>query len=307
MGDRAQDRGMTTTAQASTGRSPLTRLRELGTLVRFSHTLFALPWALGGLFLGSGGWPDWRVLGLVLVAMVGARTAAMAFNRLVDRRFDATNPRTQDRPSVTGAISVPSMVGLILASSGLFVLSAYLLSPLCGHLSWPVLGILLGYSYAKRFTSGAHWVLGVALGLSPASACLAASGTFGPEVFAALWLGLAVALWTGGFDIFYACQDVDHDRSEGLNSIPARLGIPRALAVARLSHAGVPVALLIAGLTVGAGLFYYLGLAIVVVLLGWQHRLVRPDDLSRVGLAFFQANVAISVIMMVALILETTA
>ena len=273
-------------------------------LIRFSHTLFALPWAVAGLMLGSGGWPELRVLGWVLVAMVGARTSAMTWNRLVDRRLDATNPRTQDRPSVTGAVSPRAMAALVLASAAVFVLAAYALNPLCGHLSWPTLALLLFYSHTKRFTASAHWVLGVGLGLSPVGAYLAARGGFDVGAAAAGALGAAVTAWTAGFDILYACQDVEHDRREGLHSIPSRLGVPRALNVARACHAVVPLALLGAAWLVDLGAVYLGGVALVALLLVWEHRLVRADDLSKVGKAFFQVNVLIAFVMMIATAIE---
>lgn len=273
-------------------------------LIRFSHTLFALPWALAGLWLGAGGWPEPRVLFWVLVAMVGARTAAMTWNRLVDRRLDATNPRTASRPSVTGRIGVPTMVGAVIVSGAAFVIAAYALNPLCGHLSWPTLLLLLFYSLTKRFTASAHYVLGVALGLSPLGAYLAARGAFDQGALVAGGLGLAVTLWTAGFDIFYACMDVEHDRREGLKSVPARLGVPGALRLAAASHFLVPPILAVAGWAGGLGLAYFVGVAIVAVLLVAEHRLVRPDDLSRVNQAFFQVNVAISLVMLIAVVTE---
>lgn len=279
---------------------PVRSVRTLLGLIRFSHTLFALPWALAGLMLGSGGWPQGRVLGWVLVAMVGARTAAMTWNRLVDRHFDATNPRTASRPSVTGEVTPVAMLTLALASAAVFVLAAYMLNPLCGHLSWPTLALLLLYSHTKRFTAGAHWVLGLGLGLSPVGAYLAANGTFDLGAAAAGALGLAVTLWTAGFDILYACQDIDHDRQEGLRSIPARLGIGGALNVARCCHAMVPFALVLAAWFGALGAVYLAGVGVVAALLVWEHRLVRADDLSKVGQAFFQVNVLIAVVMLVA-------
>ena len=276
------------------------RLRTLFSLIRFSHTLFALPWAIAGLFLGSHGWPERRVLLWVLVAMVGARTAAMMWNRLVDRDIDATNPRTAGRPSVTGEVS-PVQMGLALAvAAGVFAFAAFMLNPLCGWLSLPTLLVLLGYSHTKRFTSLAHFALGIALGLSPVGAYLAARGAFDADALAAAALGAAVLFWTAGFDIFYACQDLDHDRREGLHSVPARLGVARALDVARLSHAFVPVALAAAGFTADLGPLYWSGVVIVAGLLVWEHRLVRADDLSRVNQAFFQVNVMIAFVMMLA-------
>jgi len=278
----------------------VTRIGTFLSLIRFSHTLFALPWALAGLVLGSDGWPEARVLLWVLLAMVGARTAAMTWNRLIDRRFDATNPRTAERPSVTGAVSPIGMAVAVLLGALLFIGSAYALNPLCGHLSWPTLALLLFYSHTKRFTAAAHSVLGLALGLSPVGAYLAARGAFDMGAAAAAALGFAVMAWTSGFDILYACQDVDHDRREGLHSVPSRLGIPRALNVARPCHALVPPALLMAAWWVDLGVIYLSGVALVAALLVWEHRLVRADDLSKVGKAFFQINVLIAFVMMIA-------
>ncbi len=272
-------------------------------LIRFSHTLFALPYAITGFVVG---WrsasvherPLGAVFAGVLVAMVAARTAAMTFNRLVDRRFDATNPRTATRPSVTGEVSVATMRTAVIVSSAAFCLAAAWLNPLCGWLSFVALLVILGYSLAKRRTALVHFVLGLALGLSPVGAYLAVHGAFDAGCLGVAWLGLAVLVWTAGFDILYACDDIEHDRREGLHSIPARLGVEGALRVARISHAFVPVFLALAGLSLGLGWIFACGVGVVALLLVYEHRLVRPDDLSRVGTAFFQVNVAISVLVM---------
>jgi len=189
------------------------------------------------------------------------------------------------------------MTGLAAAA---FVAAAYQLNPLCGHLAWPTLAFLLFYSHTKRFTPAAHWVLGVGLGLSPLGAYLAARGGFDAGAGAAAAMGFAVATWTAGFDILYACQDVEHDRREGLHSVPARLGIAGALNVARTCHALVPPALLLSWYLGGLGPVYLGGVMVVAALLVWEHRLVKPDDLSRVGPAFFQMNVAIALVMLLA-------
>lgn len=280
---------------------------SLARLVRFSHSLFALPWALGSAFLAARGWPGWRTLGLVVVAMVAARTAAMACNRLVDRRFDATNPRTAGRPSVTGEVSPTAMVVSILVGALMFVLAAFALNPLSGILAGPTLVILLGYSWTKRFTVAAHFVLGLALGLSPLGAYVAVRGEFDAESIAALALGVAVIFWTAGFDILYACQDVEHDRAEGLHSVPSRFGVAGALAWARAAHVVVPVALLVAGLVAHLGLVYWVAVATTALLLGYEHALVTPKDLSRLDRAFFPVNVAIAFVVAFAIILDTSA
>lgn len=280
------------------------RVRTLLSVVRFSHTLFALPWAVAGLFVGARGWPDAKILLGVLGAMVGARTAAMAWNRLVDRRIDATNPRTASRPSVTGAVSPSAMSVLVVLGGALFIVAAYSLNPLCGHLAWPTLLVLLSYSLTKRFTSGSHFFLGFALGLSPVGAYLAARGAFDADALGVSMLGVAVLLWTAGFDILYACQDIEHDRREGLRSVPATFGLPGALWIARVVHMLVPIALTGAGLLLDLGWVYFGGCIVVAGLLAFEHRLVRADDLSRVGVAFFQMNIAIAVVMMVVTVVD---
>lgn len=285
----------------------LARTATLLALIRFSHTLFALPWGLAGLFLGSGGWPEARVLVLVVAAMAGARTAAMAFNRLADRRYDATNPRTASRASVTGEVSPAAMTALLLAGLAVFIASSHLLNPLCGLLSYPVAALLLGYSLTKRFSSISHFVLGVCLGLAPVGACLAARGAFDAVTGASALLGLAVMLWTAGFDILYACQDVEHDRRETLFSVPARFGVPAAFAAARISHGLVPVALAGAAVAAGLGWVFIAGIAVVAILLLVEHRLVAPGDLARLNLAFFQVNVAIALVVMSATLADLLA
>lgn len=281
-------------------------------LVRFSHTLFALPYAVAGLVLGAravGGWSagrsaGWKQALLVLAAMVSARTAAMTFNRLVDRRLDATNPRTRGRPSVTGAVSPAAMRATVLVACATFVAASAGLNPLCGWLSFVALAVVLGYSLTKRFTLLCHWVLGCGLGLSPIGAYLAVRGAFDAAWPGLALLGVAVMTWTAGFDILYACQDVEHDRREGLHSAPARLGVARALIWARVSHACVPPALAAAGWQLGLGPIWFTGVAVVAALLVAEHRLVRADDLSKVDRAFFQLNVFISFIVMSASLLD---
>jgi 4-hydroxybenzoate polyprenyltransferase len=223
----------------------------------------------------------------------------MVFNRLVDRRFDATNPRTRHRASVTGRVSPRAMAVAVVACGAGFVASAVLLNPLCGVLSVPALALMLGYSYTKRVTAWSHFVLGLALALAPLGAYLAVTGRFGPGSPGVALLSGAVLLWTAGFDILYACQDVDHDRRERLFSVPARLGIARALRVARACHALVLAFLLAAARALHLGAAFGAGVIAVGVLLVLEHGLVRADDLSRVQTAFFQLNVAISVVVMV--------
>ena len=275
-------------------------VRKLLELVRFSHTVFALPFALLSAALAWKREP-FRPLDLVgiVLCMVFARTAAMAFNRLVDRRIDARNPRTAGRHLPAGTLSVGTVAAFTAASSGLFVAACGLFllreppNPWPLSLSVPVLGFVLGYSLAKRFTPFVHVWLGAALALAPLAAWIAVTGRLAAEP---LLLGGAVLTWVTGFDILYACQDADFDRAAGLHSVPARLGVRRSLRVAAGCHA-VTVGLL-AGLGAASpdlGAVYFAGLAAVAVLLVVEHRLVRPDDLSRVNAAFFQVNGVISV------------
>ena len=267
-------------------------------MIKFSHTLFALPFALLGAALAARGPDGWRGrprdwLG-ILLCMATARSAAMAFNRLADRRIDALNPRTASRHLPAGRLSAAEVAAFTLASAGAFVASTALFLPnrLPLLLSVPVLLWLLGYSYAKRFTSLAHFWLGVALMLAPMAAWIALRGDLAwPPVL----LGLAVLCWVSGFDIIYACQDAAFDRQVGLHSLPGRLGVARALRVAAACHAAMIVALVALGVAYPLGTLYFLGVAAATALLLYEHALVRPDDLTRVNVAFFQVNIAISV------------
>ena len=273
------------------------RLIDLLGMIKFSHTLFALPFALFGAALaayGPGGWHgrgrDW--LGIVL-CMALARSAAMAFNRLVDRKIDALNPRTASRHLPSGQLSVAVVATFWTACAVGFVASTLLFLPNRWPLilSLPVLAWLCGYSFAKRFTSLAHVWLGSALMLAPLASWIALRGDLDwPPV----WLGLAVLFWVSGFDVIYACQDVDFDRRHGLFSLPARLGVPAALWLAALSHVAMVAALAALGWTYPLGSIYFVGIAGIAALLVYEHSLVRPDDLSRVNRAFFHVNIVIS-------------
>ena len=264
-------------------------LRRFLELIRFEHTLFALPYAVAGAFMAARGLPALAVCGWILVAMVGARTAAMTFNRLVDRRFDAANPRTARRHSVTGAVGPGFMTAALVVSGTLFFYAAWRLNALAFKLAFPTLALLLAYSVTKRFLPYTHVILGVALGISPLGAWVAVRGSL-DGAWPALWLSCAVTVWTAGFDILYACQDVEFDRREGLQSIPARLGVARALGLARLLH--VATATLLAGLYLVTPLhpLYLAGVAGVAALLAYEHSLVHASDLSRVNAAFFTVN-----------------
>jgi 4-hydroxybenzoate polyprenyltransferase len=259
-------------------------------LVRFSHSIFALPFALSAAWLASGGVPEPATLALIVLCTVAARTAAMAFNRLVDRRIDAANPRTAGRELATGLVSPRAGAVLAAASAAVFVAGAFALNPLCGVLSFPVLAVLLGYSYTKRFTWLAHAVLGAALGLAPLGAWLAVTGDLSRGVAAPLVLFVAVTTWVAGFDLIYACQDTEFDRAHALRSVPARFGVARALGASMLLHVVTALSLFAFGRLAGAGWLYWAALAVVVVLLVWQHGLVSADDLSRADVAFFTMN-----------------
>lgn len=266
-------------------------------MIKFEHTLFALPFALLGAVLAARGWPAPGQLGWILAAMVGARSAAMAFNRLVDRRFDAANPRTRMRAIPAGLLSERYVLAFTAAAAALFFLAAAMLNPLTLKLAPVALGSVLLYSYTKRFTSLSHVVLGWALAIAPTGAWIAVRGAIDSPL--PLLLSLAVLLWTAGFDIIYACQDQEFDRAAGLHSIPARLGIARALRVAQIFHFVMVVALL---LIFQLGDLHWLGMIGILATAGLlihQHRLVSPTDLSKLDVAFFTTNAYVSVILLV--------
>jgi 4-hydroxybenzoate polyprenyltransferase len=288
------------------------RLRSYLELVRFSHTVFALPFAVMAALIAArtggaeGAGPaaaGWLLPAAgILLCMVSARTAAMAFNRLVDRAFDAANPRTASRHLPRGALGTGEVMMLVVGSCAAFIASTLLFLPnwLPLVLALPVLAWLLGYSYAKRFTMLAHVWLGAALGLAPVAAWIALRGEVllanPADILPAAILGLAVTFWVAGFDTIYACQDAAFDAAHGLESLPARLGVPRALRLAGVLH-GVSL-LLLALLPLAVpqlGAVYWCGYAAIWALLVWEHAIVRPDDLSRVNEAFFTANAAIGV------------
>jgi 4-hydroxybenzoate polyprenyltransferase len=275
------------------GGSVMARLRTVLEMIKFEHTVFALPFALLGMVLAARGLPSWRTLAWIVVAMVGARSAAMAFNRLVDRHIDARNPRTAGRALPAGQLTPAFVAGFVAASVALFLVAAWQLNPLALRLAPVALGVLLLYSYTKRFTAWCHLVLGLALAGAPLGAWIAVRGdvTATPVVLAG-----AVLLWVAGFDILYALQDLDFDRASGLHSIPARLGVRGSLAVSALLHLGT-LALLAAlpgTYPPGLGIAYWAGVAGCALLLAWQHWIVRPHDLSRLDAAFFTANGVLS-------------
>ena len=263
------------------------RVALYGRMIRFSHSIFALPFALASFLLATGGALPWRPLLLVVVAMVGARSAAMGFNRLADQHLDALNPRTAARELPRGLLSRAQVWAFVLASSALLVVAAFLLNPLCLALSPVALAIVFGYSYTKRFTSLSHLVLGLGLAVAPVGAWLAVRGAFAAAPVA---LGAAVLAWVAGFDVIYACQDVDFDRAQGLHSLPARLGVARALLLARALHVATVALLLALWWLVPLHPVYLAGVAGVALLLAYEHSLVKAADLSRVNAAFFTVN-----------------
>ena len=271
-------------------------LRNVGItleMIKWEHSVFALPFALCGAMLAAGGLPRWDQLGWIVVAMVAARSAAMAFNRLADAELDAANPRTASRALPAGLLSRQFVAAFVLVSGAVLVLSAWRLNRLAFYLSPVALAILLLYSYTKRFTRWSHLVLGFALGAAPAAAWIAVRGALDPRI---LILTAAVTFWVGGFDVLYACQDYDFDCRAGLHSVPRFLGIARALLLARLLH------LLMLGLLVALVLAFHLGslaaagVLAVALLLAYEHSLVRAGDLSKLNAAFFTMNGVIAVV-----------
>lgn len=280
----------------------LTRIQTYGRLIKFSHTIFALPFALAAVLLAHRRQPvSWVTLAWIVLAMAAARSAAMGFNRFADFEFDRRNPRTSNRPLTSGAIDRKSVLCFIAVSSLVFVLSAAALGRLCFVLSIPVLAVLFLYSYTKRFTALSHLVLGFGIGLAPVGAWIAATGTLAPGI---VLLSLALMTYIAGFDILYACQDIDFDRQSGLFSIPARWGAPKALRISSLLHAVTFLCLLSVYFAFGLGRVYLLFLAFISLLLYVEHRLVRPDRLDHVNVAFFHVNSAISILLFVGVLAD---
>lgn len=261
-------------------------------MIKFEHSVFALPFALTGmvwasLSTGGSGWPGARVFLLIVLAMVSARSAAMAYNRIADREIDAINPRTKSRAIPAGLLSLRQSSMFFFASCAVFFVAAGLLNPLALMLSPVALATILGYSITKRFTPLCHFVLGLSLGIAPAAAWIGVTGSLH---WAILPMVAAVMLWTAGFDIIYSLQDEEFDREQGLRSLPQTLGKARALTVSRISHVLAVVALFAAVLLVGRGPLAFAGVAFAAALLIYEQSLVKPDDLSRVNLAFFTLN-----------------
>ncbi len=261
----------------------LSNLKTTLEMIKFEHTVFALPFALIATLMAADGLPGWDRLLWIVLSMFGARSAAMTFNRIVDLEFDAANPRTRIRALPAGKLTMSFAVSFTVAMSALFIVSAGMLNRLCLYLSVPVLAILFGYSYTKRFTSLSHLALGFAIGLAPLGAWVAIRGEF---ALTPMLLTGAVMFWIGGFDIIYACQDTAFDRKAKLFSMPSRWGAATALKVSSAFHVGTVFLLAGVARLGGLGILAYAGIASFAAILYWEHRIVRPDDLSRVNMAF---------------------
>jgi len=263
-------------------------------MIKFEHSIFALPFAYFGAFLSEMKFPGWNRIFWITLAMVGARSFAMSMNRLIDAEIDRRNPRTANRALPRKLISIPNAVLFTLISLSLFLLAVYKLAPICRYL-WPFVVLpFVVYPYTKRFTWLSHFVLGLCLGMAPIGAWIAVTGTFSLEPFL---IGWAVLLWVAGFDIMYAIQDIDFDRQHKLYSIPVRFGIRTSLALTKLLHLTSTALLSWVGIRLNVGFFYFSGIFLTAILLAYENSLIKPDDLSKLNLAFFTMNGVISVVL----------
>lgn len=274
----------------------LTKTRITLEMIKWEHSIFALPFALTAVLLAAHGHPGWRTLGWILVAMVAARSAAMAFNRWADADLDAANPRTTMRAIPAGLLTRQFVLAFTVAAAVVFLIAAGQLNQLTLYLSPIVLLVLFGYSYMKRITRWSHLVLGLSLGLAPSAAWIAVRGSLDARIVV---LTGAVTLWAGGFDVLYACQDFEHDRSVGLHSLPQSSGIAVAFWAARIMHLAMLALLVWFALLFNFGIAGWLGVAAVALLLGYEHSLVSPRDLSRLNAAFFTMNGVIAMVFLV--------
>jgi 4-hydroxybenzoate polyprenyltransferase len=281
----------------------LGRIGVVFEMIKVQHSLFALPWAFVAAFYAQGGVPPWDKLGWVLLAMVAARCAAMAFNRAVDARIDAENPRTKMRAIPAGKLSVPFTLAFAVVMVGLLVLAAAMLNPLCLKLSPVALLVTLGYSFTKRFTALCHFVLGLSLAAAPIGAWLAIRPDRADAPLPYL-LGAAVMFWIAGADILYACEDFEFDRSKRLHSVPAAVGIRAALTISIVCHVIAMAALVAVGLTAHLGVYYFGAVAAIAALLVYEHAIVKPDDLRRVNQAFFHVNAVVSGVILAGALLD---
>lgn len=266
-------------------------------MIKWEHSIFALPFALTGAVLAASGMPTGRTLLWIVVCMVSARSAAMAFNRLVDAKLDAANPRTAMRAIPAGQLSAGFVLAFTVIAAAVFFLGAAMLNRLTLYLAPVALAVVLLYSYMKRITRWSHLVLGLALGIAPSAAWIAVRGTLDPRIIVLTGI---VVLWVGGFDVLYACQDFEHDRKVGLNSIPAAFGLSGAFQLARIMHLGVVALMFWFGHLFGLGLAAWVGFGIVALLLAYEHSIISPRDLRRMNAAFFTLNGIISVVFFLA-------
>ena len=280
--------------------APIKRARIYLDAIKFEHTLFALPFAYLGMILASRGWPGWPIVVWTTLAMAGARTGAMAANRLIDAGLDARNPRTATRAIPQGLMSRPEMLGLATGGFALLHIAAWQLNGLALALAPIAMLAVTLYSYTKRFTWGSHWILGLVDGIAPVGGWIAVTGTFSLE---AIVLALAVMFWIGGFDVLYGMQDVEFDRQHGLHSIPARFGVRKALWTTRASHAATIVMLLALGNISNLGWPYWVGVGLIGCLLTYENLLLKPHDLSRLNIAFFNINGYIAIVALVSTIM----
>ncbi len=271
----------------------LARTRTTLEMIKWEHSIFALPFALTATLLAARGIPSWRTLLWILVAMVAARSCAMAFNRWADAELDAANPRTQSRAIPAGLLTRQFVLGFTALMALLFVLASAQLNRLTLYLSPIVLIVLLGYSYMKRLTRWSHLVLGIALGIAPSAAWIAVRGSLDPRIVV---LTAAVTLWVGGFDVLYACQDFEHDRAVGLHSLPQAIGIPASFWTARIMHLSMMALLIWFGRLFHFGIAGWLGVAAAGLLLAYEHSIVSPRDLRRLNAAFFTMNGVIAMV-----------
>ncbi len=279
------------------------KIQTYGEMIKFSHTVFALPFALSAVVLAWEAVPVslWQLV-WILAAMVGARSAAMGFNRIVDAGIDSRNKRTASRQIPSGELSVRESAVFVGVSSLIFIFSAAMLSSLCFVLSFPVLGLLLGYSYTKRFTKYCHLYLGFAISLAPVGAWIAITGSLCPGI---VFLSLGLMTYIAGFDILYSCQDIDFDRQEGLFSLPSRIGSRKAMQVSWILHAAFFVFLLAMHVSFDMAPVFLVFLGIIACLLVVEHKLVRPDDLSRINMAFFHMNSAVSIVLFAGVLVQS--
>ena len=278
------------------------KLKTYLDLVRFEHTLFALPFAYGGMLLAAKGWPEWSVFGWITLAMVGARTGAMALNRLIDWKIDARNPRTAGRHLPSGQVNANEVLALGFTGLLCLTIAAINLNPLTAKLLPVAVFFLVSYSYTKRFTWLCHFWMGLTIGAAVGGGWIAVTGAFEPALFA-LWAG--TAFWLAGFDILYATMDFEFDRANKIFSVPARFGISNALQIAKFCHVLTVAFFILTGILLNLSWIFFLGVALIAAVLIYEHSLVSPKDLARVNVAFFQANVVVSTGMLVVILLET--